>query len=90
VHQRGESSHCWVDLRVGSEDSQACQALLVGKEQVKWREAGLNGQNVSGGAGKAIRAPSLGLVPKGREFSHHVDRRGEHVPSVPKDGEEQR
>jgi len=90
LHGKGESSHCRVDLRGGAEYSQACQAYLVRKEQVKRREARLNGQNVGRGAGKAVCVPSLGLVPKGREFSHHMDSRGEHVPAIPKNAKEQR
>jgi len=64
--------------------------FLVREEPVKRWEAGLNSQNVGRGAGKAVRAPPLGLVPKGGEFSHHMDSRGEHVPTVPKNSKEQR
>jgi len=88
LHGGAETCRSRVALRARGEYSQTCQAFLVRKKQLKRRETGLYGQNVGWCAGKTVSAPSLGFVPKGEEFSHHLDGRGEKVPAIPMNWEE--
>ena len=53
-------------------------------------EAGLDSQDVRGGAGQAVRGPPLNLVPEDRKFSCHVSGGLECVRAVAKDREEER
>jgi len=95
VVQRRRLKRCWkpgggwVDLHWGAHHPRAGQAVLVHKEEVKWGEAGCNGQDVSRGAGEAIRGSHLDLVPEGRELSRHVNGGFESIRAVAEDGEEE-
>jgi len=69
----GELCGCRVDLRGGAKYSEVSQVALGRKGKLVWWEAGLDGQDVGGGAHEAIRRPSLDLVPEHRQLSTHVD-----------------
>ena len=62
----GEPRGCGVDLRRGAEDPQVSQAVFIREEEIEWREGGLNGQDVGGGAHEAVGSSSLDLVPERR------------------------
>jgi len=79
-----------LDLRGGAHHPQAGQVVLVGEEEVNGGEAGLNGQDVRGGAREAIGGPPLDLVPEGRELSRHVYRGLKCIRAVAEDGKEKR
>ena len=85
----GKPRSCGVDLWWGAEDPQVSQPALVPKEEIEWREAGFNGQDVSGGAHKAVGRPSLDLVPERGKFPDHVGRGNKGVRAVAEDGKEE-
>jgi len=85
----GKPRGCGVDLRRGAEDPQVSQPAFVPEEEIKWREAGLNGQYVGGGAHKAVGRPSLDLVPERGKLPGHVDRGNKGVRAIAENGKEE-
>jgi len=85
-----KSGSAQVDFRGGAHDPKGGQAVLVFKEEFEGREAGLDGQDVRGGAGEAVRGPPLDLVPEGRELPCYVNRGSEGIRPVAEDGKEER
>jgi len=65
------------------------QPAFVRAEEIELREAGLNGQDVSGGAHEAVGRPSLDLVPECGKFPGHVDRGNKGVRAIAEDGKEE-
>jgi len=90
LHGEGQCGGRGVDFRGGAQNPEVSQAALVRKEKTERGEAGLNGQDVGGGAHKAVRCPSLDLVPEDRELSGHVDGRHEDIRAIAEDREEER
>jgi len=84
----GKPRGCGVDLRWGAEDPQVSQPAFVREEEIEWREAGLNGQDVGWGAHEAVGRPSLDLVPERGKFPGHVDRGNKGVRAIAEDGKE--
>jgi len=62
LHQGGEPRGCGVGLWRGAEDPKVGQPAFVREEEIEWREAGLDGQDVSVGAHEAVGRSSLDLV----------------------------
>ena len=65
------------------------QPAFVRAEEIELREAGLNGQDVSGGAHEAIGRPSQDFVPECGELPGHVDRGNKDVRAIAEDGKDQ-
>jgi len=65
------------------------QPAFICEEEIEWREASLNGQDVSGGVHEAVGRPSLDLVPEGGEFPDHMDRGNKGVRDMAEDGKEE-
>jgi len=78
-----------VDLWGGTHYPKVRQAAFVCQEKLEGWEASFNGQDVGGGADKAVGCPSLDLVPEGGELPHHVDGGQENVRAVAKHREEE-
>jgi len=85
----GKPRGCEVDLRRGAEDPQVSQPAFIREEEIEWREAGLNSQDVSGGAHEAVGRPSLDLVPERGEFPDHMARGNKGVRALAEDGKEE-
>jgi len=85
----GKPRGCGVDLWRGAEDPQVSQLAFVPEEEIEWREAGLNGQDVRGGAHKAVGRPSLDLVPERGKFPGHVDCGNKGVRAIAENGQEE-
>jgi len=86
----GKPCGCRVDLWGGTKNPKVSQSAFIRKEKFKWREAGLNGQDVGRGAHEAVGHPSLDLVPKCGELSGHVDCGREGVRTIAEDRKEER
>jgi len=65
------------------------QSALVFLEEPGGREAGLDGQDVGGGADETVGGPSLNLVPKDRELPSHMNGGCQGVCAIAQDGEEE-
>jgi len=65
------------------------QPAFIREEEIERREAGLNGQDVSGGAHEAVGRPSRDLVPERGKLPDHVDRWNKGVCAIPEDGKEE-
>jgi len=78
-----------VDFRRGAQDPEVSKATFVCEEKVKRREAGLNGQDVSGGRHKSVCRPPLNHVPEQGELPYHVDSGHEDVRPVAEDWEKE-
>jgi len=89
-NQGGKPCGRRVDLWGGTKNPKVCQSAFVRKEKFERREAGLNGQDVGGGAHEAVGHPSLDLVPKRGELPGHVDCGREGVRTIAEDGKEER
>jgi len=74
LHRGGKSRGYGVDLRTGAKYPKVSQSAFIPEEKFERWKAGLNGQDVGGGAHEAIGRPSLDLVPERGEFPGHVDR----------------
>jgi len=79
-----------VNLQRGAHYPKVGQTAFVREEEVQWGEAGLDGQDVDGGACEAVRRPHLDLVPEDREFPRHVGCGCEHFCAIAKDREKER
>jgi len=89
LHRGGEPRGCGVDLWRGAEDPKVSQPAFIREEEIEWREAGLNGQDVRGGAHEAVGRPSLDLVQERGELPGHVDRWNKGVRAIAEDGKEE-
>jgi len=89
LHRGGEPRGCWVDLRRGAENPKVSQPAFIREKEIEWWKAGLDGQDVGGGAHEAIGRPSLDLVPERGELPGHVDRGNKGVRAIAEDGEEE-
>ena len=50
-------------------------------------EVGRDGLDGGWGAGEAVRAPSVDLVPAGGHLPHHVGGRSENISAIAEEGE---
>ena len=89
LHRGGKSRGWGVDLRRGAKYRKVSQSALILEEKFERREAGLDGQDVGGGAHEAIGRPSLDLVPERGEFPGHVDRGQKGVRAIAENGKEE-
>jgi len=90
LQREGKAGRGWVNLRGGTQYSEAGETALISQEKVERRETGLDGQYVDGGAGEAVGRPPLELMPEGGELPGHVGGGHEDVRTVTEDGEEKR
>jgi len=87
LHRRGEPRGRRVDFRGGAKYPEGRQSALVLKEKLEWREAGLDGQDVSGGTREALGCPPLDLMPECGELPSHVDGGQKGVRAIAEDGD---
>ena len=89
LHRGGQPCGCRVDLQGGAKYPKVSQSAFIPKEKFERWEAGLDGQDVGGGAHEAIGRPSLDLVPECGELPGHVDCGQEGVRAIAEDGKEE-
>jgi len=82
-----EPRSCWVDLRGEAQDSKVRQASFIYKEKFERWEAGLYGQDISGGRHETVSRPSLDFVPEHGEIPDHVGGGHKDVRAIAEDGE---
>ena len=90
LHRGWKAGRSRVDFWGGAEYPEGGEPTFVPQEEVKRGEAGLDGQNIGGGAEETIGGPPLDLMPEDGELSYHVGSGGEDVRAIAEDREEER